>query len=47
MTIRDQRVIFVPAAGLAIDEGQQRQLESLLRAGATPQKIVRGCHSHR
>jgi hypothetical protein len=29
--------MFVPAAALTIDEGQKRQLESLLRAGATPQ----------
>jgi transposase len=35
--------MFVPAAALTIDEGQRRQLESLLRAGATPQKIVRRC----
>jgi hypothetical protein len=35
--------MFVPAAALAVDEGQRRQLESLLRTGATPQKIVRRC----
>src|SRR5579863_8685076 len=35
--------MFVAAAAMTIDEGQRRQLESLLRAGATPQKIVRRC----
>ena len=35
--------MFVAAAALTIDEGQKHQLESLLRAGATPQKIVRRC----
>ena len=35
--------MFVRAAALDIDEGQRRQLESLLRAGATPQKNVRRC----
>src|SRR5271165_4540837 len=35
--------MFVSAAALAIDEGQKHQLESLLRTGATPQKIVRRC----
>src|SRR5271165_1215737 len=35
--------MFVPAAALTIDEGQKHQLESLLRAGSTPQKIVRRC----
>ncbi|HTW80766.1 MAG TPA: IS630 family transposase [Terracidiphilus sp.] len=35
--------MFVAAAALTIDEGQKRQLESLLRTGATPQKIVRRC----
>src|SRR6202795_1112540 len=35
--------MFVPAAALTIDEGQRRQLDSLLRVGATPQKIVRRC----
>ena len=35
--------MFVAAVALTIDEGQKHQLESLLRAGATPQKIVRRC----
>jgi biotin operon repressor len=35
--------MFVPAAALTIDEGQRHQLESLLRAGATAQRIVRRC----
>jgi len=35
--------MFVPAAALTIDEGQKHQLESLLRAGATPQKVARRC----
>jgi transposase len=35
--------MFVRAAAVAIDEGQRRQLESLLRAGSTPQKIARRC----
>jgi len=35
--------MFVSAAALTIDEGQKQQLESLLRTGATPQKIVRRC----
>jgi len=35
--------MFVPAAAMTIDEGQRRQLDSLLRAGATPQKTVRKC----
>lgn len=35
--------MFVPAAALTIDEGQKGQLESLLRAGSTPQKVARRC----
>lgn len=35
--------MFEPAAALVIDEGQRRELESLLRVGATPQKIARRC----
>jgi transposase len=35
--------MFVRAAALAVDDGQRRQLECLVRAGATPQKIVRRC----
>src|SRR5271157_3332968 len=35
--------MFVPAAALKIDEGQKGQLESLLRAGSTPQKVARRC----
>src|SRR6202158_5378634 len=35
--------MFVRAAALAVDEVQRVQLESLLRAGATPQKIARRC----
>src|ERR1700690_2910875 len=35
--------MFVRAAALAVDEVQRGQLESLLRAGATPQKIARRC----
>jgi len=35
--------MFPGAAGLAVDDGQKRQLESLLRAGTTPQKLARKC----
>ena len=35
--------MFEPAAALVVDEGQRRELESLLRVGATPQKIARRC----
>ena len=35
--------MFTSAAALPIDEGQKRELESLARAGATPQKLARQC----
>jgi transposase len=35
--------MFESAAALVVDEGQRRELESLLRAGAMPQKIARRC----
>ncbi len=35
--------MFSSAAALAVDEGQKRQLESLARAGTTPQKLARKC----
>jgi len=35
--------MFDRASALAIDEAQKRQLESLARAGATPQKTARKC----
>jgi hypothetical protein len=35
--------MFVPAPALNVDETQIRQLESLARAGTTPQRIARKC----
>ena len=35
--------MFTRAAALAIDEEQKRQLESLARAGRTPQRVARKC----
>lgn len=35
--------MFTSAAALGIDEGQKRELESLARAGTTPQKLARQC----
>src|SRR5215475_10515238 len=35
--------MFVPAAALDVDDAQKRQLEFLVRAGTTPQKIARKC----
>jgi transposase len=35
--------MFARAAALALDEAQKRQLESLARAGTTPQKVARKC----
>src|ERR1700676_4785527 len=35
--------MFKRAAALVVDEGQRHELQSLLRAGATPQKIARRC----
>ena len=35
--------MFDPAAALTLDEAQRRQLESLARAGSTPQKVARKC----
>ena len=35
--------MFTSAAALRIDEGQKRELESLARAGTTPQKLARQC----
>lgn len=35
--------MFTRAAAVAIDEAQKRELESLVRAGTTPQRIARRC----
>jgi len=35
--------VFSPATALAVDEAQKRELESLARAGSTPQKLARQC----
>jgi len=35
--------VFLPAAALAVDEAQKRELESLAGAGTTPQKLARQC----
>jgi transposase/DNA-binding CsgD family transcriptional regulator len=35
--------MFPAAAALAVDENQKRELESLARAGTTPQKLARQC----
>jgi hypothetical protein len=35
--------IFVAATALVADGAHRRQMESLLRAGATPRKVVRRC----
>jgi transposase len=35
--------MFDPAAALTLDEAQRNQLESLARAGSTPQKVARKC----
>ena len=35
--------MFPAAAALAVDDGQKCQLESLARAGTTPQKLARKC----
>ncbi|SRR6266566_4152137 len=35
--------MFSAAAALAVDENQKRELESLARAGTTPQKLARQC----
>ena len=35
--------MFTRAAALAVDEAQKRQLESLVRAGSTPQRTARKC----
>lgn len=35
--------VFLPAAALAVDETQKRELEFLARAGTTPQKLARQC----
>jgi transposase len=35
--------MFAPAAALAIDEDQKRQLEFRARAGTTPQRVARKC----
>ncbi|MGH3849994.1 MAG: IS630 family transposase [Pseudonocardiaceae bacterium] len=37
--------IFVRASALKLDEAQKRQLESLARAGATPQRTARKCRA--
>ena len=35
--------MFTPAAALVLDRPQKQVLESLARAGATPQSVVRKC----
>ncbi len=35
--------MFTRAAALALDEAQRRELESLVRAGTTPQRVARKC----
>lgn len=35
--------MFTPAAALALDDLQRRELESLVRAGTTPQRVARKC----
>lgn len=35
--------VFPPATALAVDEAQKRELESLARAGTTPQRLARQC----
>jgi transposase len=35
--------MFASAAALVLDRSQQQRLESLVRSGATPQKVVRKC----
>jgi hypothetical protein len=35
--------VFTAAAPLAIDETQRQQLESLVRAGTTPQRVAQRC----
>jgi transposase len=35
--------VFPRAAALTVDEAQKRELESLVRAGTTPQKLARQC----
>ncbi len=37
--------MFLPAAALAVDGAQRRQLEVLARAGTTPQKLARQCEA--
>src|SRR5947208_14495762 len=35
--------MFAPAAALSLDQVQRQLLESLLRAGSTPQRVARKC----
>lgn len=35
--------MFTPAAALALDDVQRHELETLVRAGATPQRVARRC----
>lgn len=35
--------MFTPAAALAVDDAQRHELEGLLRAGTTPQRVARKC----
>ena len=35
--------MFLRAVALAVDDGQRRELEGLVRAGTTPQRIARKC----
>jgi transposase len=37
--------MFAPAAALVLDENQKQALESLARAGTTPQKLARKCQA--
>jgi len=35
--------MFTPAVALAVDDAQRRELEGLVRAGTTPQRVARKC----
>src|SRR5260370_4572653 len=35
--------MFAPATALSLDQAQRQLLESLLRAGSTPQRVARKC----
>ena len=36
--------MFARAAALAVEDSQRRELEALVRAGTTPQRVARKCH---